>query len=188
MKPTQLEFERGEPRDVTEIVGWGVDADPRNDPTYPMKKRTNAEHKGYVWERPVQQSSKIEVLQSNERPNLTAVYGTSVPPTGLSGALRRVAFRFSESSYGHWIPLLLADRVNMLEGVADDLQRGRVPNILAEMGWRADWEHDRPRVIARCAVGLILTVGIVAALRGRSHRRRVRRQPIRHKRLRRRGT
>jgi threonine dehydrogenase-like Zn-dependent dehydrogenase len=35
--------------------GWGVDADPENDPTYPMKKRNNGEHAGYTWQRPSQQ-------------------------------------------------------------------------------------------------------------------------------------
>ncbi len=32
-----------------------MDADPKNDPTYPMKKRNNGEHAGYSWERPPQQ-------------------------------------------------------------------------------------------------------------------------------------
>ncbi len=40
------------PVDPTQIKGWGVDADPKNDPTYPMKRRTDAEQKGYAWERP----------------------------------------------------------------------------------------------------------------------------------------
>src|SRR5699024_7490906 len=82
--------------------GWAMDADPKNDPTYPMKKRTNEEHKGYTWERPTQQFVDIEVLHSNERPNITAVFGTSTPPSGLSGMIRRYAFKFSENHYGHW--------------------------------------------------------------------------------------
>src|SRR6476661_4521598 len=103
-------------KERTDIKGWGVDADPENDPTYPMKHRTNEEHKGYSWDRPQQQKTDIEVLHSNERNNITAVYGTSVPPSGLSGMIRRFAFKYSESSYGHWLPLVLADRVNMIEG------------------------------------------------------------------------
>ena len=71
------------------IKGWGVDADPKNDPTYPMKHRTNEEHAGYSWVRPSQQPVNIEVLHSNERPNVTAVFGTSSPPSGLSGMIRR---------------------------------------------------------------------------------------------------
>ncbi len=68
--------------DPSQVRGWGVDADPENDPTYPMKKRNNGEHAGYAWERPPQQPIDVEVLHSNERPNLTAVFGTSTPPTG----------------------------------------------------------------------------------------------------------
>src|SRR3954466_12171955 len=117
-------------------IGWGIDADPRNDPTYPIKNRTDAEQAGYTWERPPQQDSGVEVLHSNERPNLSATYGTPVPPSGLSGAIRRVAFRYSESAYGHWVPLMVADRINMVEGVLQDLSQGRLPNVFAEMGWR----------------------------------------------------
>src|SRR3712207_1752963 len=107
------------PKDPSQIKGWGVDADPKNDPTYPMKNRNNGEHAGYSWERPPQQPITIEVLHSNERPNVTSVFGTSTPPSGLSGVIRRIAFRYSESSYGHWLPLMLADRVSVVEGVLD---------------------------------------------------------------------
>ncbi len=63
-----------------QVKGWGVDADPKNDPTYPMKHRTDGEHQGYSWERPPQQPLTVEVLHSNERPNVSAVFGTATPP------------------------------------------------------------------------------------------------------------
>ena len=112
------------------IKGWGIDADPKNDPTYPFKHHADGEHEGYSWERPELQPATIEVLQSIERPNVSAVFGTSVPASGLSGRIRRYAFAQSESSYGHWLPLLLADRVNMVEGIVDDFKRGRIPKFL----------------------------------------------------------
>ena len=55
--------------DPSQIKGWGVDADPENDPAYPMKRRNNAEHVGYSWERPAQQQTDVEILHSNERPS-----------------------------------------------------------------------------------------------------------------------
>ncbi|HYE31392.1 MAG TPA: hypothetical protein VEH27_08195 [Methylomirabilota bacterium] len=140
------------------IPGWGVDANPENDPTYPMKRRNNGEHEGYSWERPTQQESQVEILHSNERPNLTAVYGTSTPPKGLSGAIRRMAFNHSESSYAHWLPLMLADRVNVVEGIVSDLARGHVPNIFEELGWRAEWKYNRK--------GLLMRVALQAAIAG----------------------
>ncbi len=62
------------------------------------------------------------------------VVGQSTPPAGLSGVVRRAAFRFSESQWGHWLLLILADRINAAEGMVQDLAQGRPPNPLVEMG------------------------------------------------------
>lgn len=153
--------------DPSNITGWGVDADPKNDPTYPMKHRTNGEHEGYSWERPPQQPITVEVLHSIERPNVTAVFGTSTPPSGLSGMIRRVAFKYSESSYGHWLPLILADRVNMVEGILHDLTRGHVPNIVSELGWKAEWKHNRTSLVRRVVVRALLASVVTGFFRSR---------------------
>ncbi|HEY6751469.1 MAG TPA: hypothetical protein VI027_09090 [Rubrobacteraceae bacterium] len=139
-----------------------MDANPKNDPTYPMKKRNNGEHAGYSWERPPQQPITIEVLHSNERPNVTSVFGTSTPPSALSGVLRRIAFRYSESSYGHWLPLRLADRVSVVEGVLGDLKHGHLPNAFAELGWKAEWKHNRTSLVRRILVRVVLVTATVA--------------------------
>jgi len=145
-------------------AGWAIDADPKNDPTYPIKNRTNEEHKGYTWERPTQQFVDIEVLHSNERPNITSVFGTSTPPSGLSGIIRRQAFKYSENHYGHWLPLILADRINVVEGIVDDLKRGHIPNIFAERGWNAEWKYNRKAAVTKIAVGVALTALLVFRL------------------------
>lgn len=155
------------PKDHSRINGWGVDADPKNDPTYPMKNRDDCEHAGYSWERPPQQPITVEVLHSNERPDVTSVFGTSTPPSGLSGAIRRKAFRYSESSYGHWLPLMLADRVNVVEGVLGDLRHARVPNVFAERGWKAEWKHDRTNLVRRILVRAVLISAAVVYLSNR---------------------
>ena len=153
--------------DPSQIEGWGVDADPKNDPTYPMKNRSDGEHAGYSWERPPQQPTTVEVLHSNERPDLTTVFGTSTPPLGVSGVIRRLAFRYSESSYGHWLPLMLADRVSVAEGVLGDLKHGRVPNVFAERGWRADWQHNRTGLVLRTLTRVALISAAIAYFRSR---------------------
>jgi hypothetical protein len=79
--------------------------------------------------------------------------------------LRRFAFQYSESSYGHWLPLMLADRVGMVEGVVDDLARGHVPNIFGELGWKAEWKHNRKRLVTRVVVGTVIASVAVAYLR-----------------------
>ena len=153
--------------DPTGVKGWGVDADPENDPTYPMRTRENEGHKGYSWERPPQQPASVEVLHSNERPNLSAVFGTSTPPAGLSGMIRRFAFNYSESAYAHWLPLMLADRVGVVEGYFEDFSNGRVPNVFAERGWKAEWQHNRKSLVTRVAVGALLAGAAVAYLSSR---------------------
>lgn len=147
------------------IKGWGIDADPKNEPTYPMKKYTGDDHKRLNWQRPPLQPVTVEILHSIERPNLTAVFGTSAPPSGLSGAIRRYAFKYSEGSWGHWLPLLLADRVNVVEGVIDDLKHGHVPNIFAEKGWKAAWKYNRLGLIKKVVVTALVTTAVIAWLR-----------------------
>lgn len=148
-------------KDYSHIKGWGIDANPENDPTYPMKHRTDAEQQGYSWDRPPQQPIDVEVLRSIERPNVSAVFGTSTPPSGLSGKIRRFAFQYSENSYGHWLPLLLADRVNVVEGIIDDLKRGHFPNIFAERGGKAEWKHNKKGLATKVLVGVVVTTAVV---------------------------
>lgn len=153
--------------DPATVNGWGVDADPRNDPAYPMRDRSGDDAPGMRWERPPLQRPDVEVLRSVEHERLPAVVGTSTPPSGLSGAMRRVAFRFSESDWTHWLMLLGADRVNAVEGVLADLSRGRVPNVPAEMGIRSAWRHDREGLVARAALAGAVAAVAVALLRSR---------------------
>jgi hypothetical protein len=146
------------PENLKHIKGWGIDADPKNEPTYPMKHYTGDDHKRINWERPTLQQETVEVLHSNERPSLSAVFGTSVPPSGLSGTIRRLAFKYSESSYGHWLPLLLADRINIVEGIIDDFKKGEVPNIIKERGWTAEFKHNPKGLIKKGFVVGLVTV------------------------------
>lgn len=166
------EFSNDRQADHSHIKGWGIARDSKNDPTYPMKKRTDAAVQGYNWERPEQQALDIEVLRSVERKNYPAVFGKTVPPKGLSGAIRRVAFGYSESSYRRWLPLVLADRVNMVEGVFEDLSKGVVPNFFKERGWTAEWKYNRKEFVIKTAVTAGITAGLVAALLWKSSKKK----------------
>jgi hypothetical protein len=132
-----------------DIPGWGMDADRDNDPTYPIKRYTGDDHQRLNYERAPQQEVDIEVLQSIERPTITRVFGNSTPPKGVSGAIRRYAFKYSESNALHWMVLLMADRVNVVEGIISDLRRGILPNLWIEKGWRAEWRTNRSGVIRK---------------------------------------
>lgn len=144
--------------DLSQIPGWGVDADPRNDPTYPMRDRSKDDRSndpsvGIAWTRPPQQQTDVEILRSNEFLHTPATMGTANPPRGVSGAIRRGAFHYSESQWAHWLLLMLADRINMIEGVFQDLSRGRIPNFYKEMGLGAELKHNRTRTITALAIG-----------------------------------
>lgn len=102
----------------------------------------------------------VKVLHSIERPGLTPVFGTTVPPAGLSGRLRRLGYRFSENDLRHWAILMLADRVDVAEGLLSDLAEGRMPHLLREMGVRAEWRHNRGPLVQRT----LLVAALAAAV------------------------
>jgi hypothetical protein len=146
------------------VVGWGVDADPHNNPTYPMRNIVHDDKGLMSWQRPALQPESVEVLQSTEHNRRTAVFGTSTPPSGLSGAIRRRAFHASEGKWSHWLLLLLADRINVVEGIADDLSRGRLPDIPGEMGVRAELEHNLSGLAQKAVVvGAAGTFAVILA-------------------------
>ena len=147
-----------------DIPGWGIDANPDDHPNAPMKHYTGADHQRLNYTRPPLQPVNMEVLHSNERPNHTAVFGTSTPPSGLSGNLRRFAFRYSEGHSLHWFTLVLADRVNAVEGIIDDLRHGHVPNIFAERGWNAEWKYNKKGMITKIAAGVLISTIAIAWL------------------------
>jgi hypothetical protein len=154
--------------DPSQIPGWGVDADPENDPTYPMRDMSKDDTAGLNWQRPTLQSPAVEILHSTEHPRLPAVFGTSCPPSGVSGMIRRRAFKYSEGRWAHWLMLLMADRINVVEGIFQDIGRGRFPNIYAEMGGPAEVKHNFPGFLRKSAIfvlflaALIILIAIVA--------------------------
>mgnify|MGYP001258084524 FL=1 len=153
---------------MSHIKGWGVDADPKNDPTYPMRRRFDEDRGGFTWERPLQQPDDEDIFHSNERPDMTRVFGTSAPAHGLSGAIRRCAFRYSEGHFAHWLLLLAADRVNSGEGLVSDFHHGKASQCLSDKGIKALWKYDRKAVLTRAAVGVSL-VGMLALVCMRRH-------------------
>lgn len=121
------------PFDISTIPGWGADLDHARRPAVPME-RTPPRLDGVHRTEPQPQPRKVEILRSIERPGITPVFGTSVPPSGLSGWIRRRAFRRSESDIRHWMLLLFADRVNVVEGLAHDARRSRNVQAFAIVG------------------------------------------------------
>lgn len=153
---------------TTEIAGWGSDLEPRTRPGVPRDKSPGIGiERLYPDIEPQRPPHRIH--KSTEHARLTPVFGTSCPPRGLSGRLRDAAYRWSEGRLARWMTLMLADRVDMVEGVAADLARLRPPNIVREMGLKTEWKHNRKRVLT----GAGIAVGLAAVyLLMRSNRRR----------------
>ncbi|MEH3114208.1 hypothetical protein [Pedobacter terrae] len=143
--------------DYKNIPGWGMDIDEQNEPTYPMKNYTGDDHKRSEYEKPPKQPVDVEILKSTERHAISAVFGNASPPSGLSGMIRRYAFKHSEDRYRHWIPLILADRINAWEGIIDDFRSGNIPNIPAERGWKSEMKYNRAALTKK-----ILVTGVVS--------------------------
>ena len=134
------------------IQGWGADLDRKDRPGVPME-RTPQRFIHVPDSDPVPKEQHVEVLVSTERPGRTPLFGSVQPPSGLSGAIRRLAFKSTENDVRHWLLLLLADRVNMVEGIGEDLAKGKVPNILAEMGIKSELKHNPAGLAKKVAIG-----------------------------------
>jgi len=156
------------PRD--RLPGWGADLDPAQRPAHP-RERQPPRLPAHAQRQPQAQVQTVEVLHSSERQALIPVFGSSVPPRGLSGRLRRWAFGFSENDLRHWLLLLLADRIDVVEGLAEDLARGHIPHLWAEMGGATEWRHHRPAVLRRLGLGGALTLACLLWRAGRSRSR-----------------
>jgi hypothetical protein len=93
------------------IPGWGADLDPKDRPSVP-KEKFDPDLNGAHWEFPERQPEKWPRERSVEHKFLTPVFGTACPPRGLSGKMRRYAYKYSEGRAAHWLILLAADRVD----------------------------------------------------------------------------
>jgi hypothetical protein len=123
------------------IPGWGADLDPADRPSVP-RERFDPDLSGAHWRFPERQPEPWPRERSIEHETLTPVFGTAQPPRGLSGAIRKLAYRrYSEGRAMHWLMLLGADRVDVYEGFVAGLLSGRPDNFLAETGVRAELTH-----------------------------------------------
>lgn len=124
----------------TRIPGWGADLDPADRPSVP---KLTAVDTGAHWDFPERQPEKWPRERSIEHQMLTPVFGTSTPPRGLSGAIRRYAYRqYSEGRAAHWLLLILADRVDATEHHLQSLLTLRPDNPITETGIKAEFTRN----------------------------------------------
>jgi hypothetical protein len=115
------------------IPGWGADLDPADRPAVP-RERHDLET-GAHWTFPERQEEKWPRERSIEHEFLTPVFGTSTPPRGLSGAMRRYSYaKFSEGRAAHWLILLASDRVDAIESHIRSFVTAQPDNPVTQTG------------------------------------------------------
>ena len=152
------------------IPGWGSDLELAKRPGVPRDK---APHLGseHLYPPIPPMVPPHTIHKSTEHGKMPPVFGTSCPPRGLSGMLRDFGYRFSEGRLARWLTLMFADRVDMLEGVVDDLSHLRVPNLVKEIGLATELRYNRKAFGRKVAIAAGVTAG-VALLYAMSRRSR----------------
>ena len=123
------------------IPGWGADLDPKDRPSVPQEV-FDPDFSGAHWEFPERQPERWPRERSIEHKFLTPVFGTSCPPRGLSGVIRKYSYaKYSEGRAAHWLLLLAADRVDAVESTLRSLVTLHPDNPISETGVRAELSH-----------------------------------------------
>ena len=168
------------------IPGWGVDLEPKDRPSVP-KERLDPHGSGAHWNFPERQPEKWPRERSIEHKFVTPVFGTSCPPRGISGAMRKFAYKkYSEARAAHWLLLLAADRVDVLENRLRSAVSGHPDNPVTETGVLSEFSHHglasrigqkradlkhQPLDVMIVAAPWLAAGGIIYAVARRVHRR-----------------
>jgi hypothetical protein len=116
------------------IPGWGVDLDPKDRPSVP-KLQYRPDGTGARWDFPERQPELAPRERSIEHKFLPPVFGTTCPPKGISGLIRRRAYeKYSEGRAAHWLLLIAADRVDAWESHLRSFATLRPDNPITETG------------------------------------------------------
>jgi hypothetical protein len=118
----------------------GVDLDPARRPGVP-RLRQAAPLPNTIY--PVEPQRDVKVfMHARPHRNFPPVFGTAVPPRGISGLVRKAAYGYPDHAMRHWALLLLSDRIDL-------------------------WEH-RARKVARFAAPAVAALGALALMRAHS--------------------
>ena len=112
MDQERQDFEQFEP--AAAAMAGAVDINPHNRPGVPQETRPPKPVANAHWETPEQQQGDATPLIGANM-QLTPVYSTAIPPRGLSGAIRRAAYRVPDHRARRWMLLLAADRIDAIE-------------------------------------------------------------------------
>lgn len=101
-------------RELMDRQGRGADLSPHQRPGVPMEYAPHALTETAPKHLERQRPRRGQVKRIGLR-QMTPVFGTAQPLSGVSGLVRRLAYSIRETKARHWMMLLLADRVDVLE-------------------------------------------------------------------------
>lgn len=147
-------------------VGWGADADRENRPGVPREKRPASPLPGAHWQSPERQPGKAPGNVRADLHQTTPVFGTAQPLKGLSGRLRLQAYKIPDNHPSHWMLLLAADRMDVIESaIADAFRKPSEvpldPPIARALGWFS----------LGLGAGQVIAPGAICAMAGVPQRR-----------------
>ena len=120
------------------IPGWGVDLDYDERSAVPQEDYDPGAT-GAHWDFPERQPELRPREKSPEHAFVTPVFGTVSPPRGISGAIRKYAYTLGEGKASHWLLLMAADRVDVVESMVESALQGKPDNPVAESGVKAEF-------------------------------------------------
>jgi hypothetical protein len=91
-----------------------VDAPKERRPGVPMARAAHPVANAH-WTKPDRQPVSEGVIKDAGRAEFTSTFGTGQKPRGVSGALRKAAYRIPDYRVRRWLMLLIADRIDALE-------------------------------------------------------------------------
>jgi hypothetical protein len=90
---------------------WGVDRDPARRPGVPMMRRDPRMWANAQFPPERQAGTPASPKHGRRNKELPPVFGTAVPLRGLSGLVRRLAYRYPDHEPRHWLLKMMGDRV-----------------------------------------------------------------------------
>jgi len=128
--------------------GRGADALRENRPGVPREARPhttgNLQRASDLTQQRTQRASLISPSLE-----LTPIYSSVQPPRGLSGVVRRAAYRYPEYRARRWMMLMFADRIDVLEH--NPAKAALLAGSLGAFGYMLYKLTGRPRARARVA-------------------------------------
>lgn len=97
-----------------DIKGWGADVALVDRPGVPQETHPPTPVGNGTLGIPAAQSVGTPSAAGPLRA-ITPVYGTAQPPRGLSGVIRKAAYRMPDYKPRRWMMLMLADRIDVIE-------------------------------------------------------------------------